>query len=69
MLKLKEDSSKREITHLDHLGIVAGVCDEIGLSSHIDRFSRTTKSEYGDIDKSDDIEWVRFCSTNLIFKS
>ena len=46
---------------LDHLGIVAGVCQEIGLAAWLDAQDPTNRKpgECGNCNSGDDSQWIR----------
>jgi Domain of unknown function (DUF4277) len=49
---MKESQDTLKIQNLDHLGIVAGVIDEIELVEEVDKIVGVTS------DESDDFEWI-----------
>src|SRR5947209_3856539 len=53
---------------LDHLGIVAGVCQEIGLAAWLDAQDRQSPtSECGDGNSRDDSEWIGLQQSAIVF--
>jgi hypothetical protein len=53
---------------LDHLGIVAGVCQEIGLAAWLDAQDPGNRKprECGDGNSSDDPEWLRIQQSAIV---
>ncbi len=53
-----------EIKNIDHLGIVSGIIDSIGLVEIINEYcgqEPTEKISSGTSGKGDDIKWIGFC--------
>ena len=64
-----EGSEEYVNERLDHLGIVAGVCQEIGLAAWLDGQEPGSRKprECGNGDSSDGVEWVRHKSSAIVF--
>jgi hypothetical protein len=54
---------------LDHLGIVAGVCQEIGLAAWLDAHDPGNRKprECGDGNSRDDPEWIGIQQSAIVF--
>jgi hypothetical protein len=52
------------VQQLDHLGIVAGVCQEIGMAAYVDELGGPSRAsgERGHGDRGDDSEWTGLCA-------
>jgi hypothetical protein len=58
------ETSDIRVQDLDHCGLVAGICDEMGLVEQIDKLLGTHSQEIITLpasSQSHDFEWMRFC--------
>ena len=58
-----------EVSNLDHLGLVAGIIDEIGIEKKINQLIGEDKSEQSNSNsgsKRNALEWVILCSVEQL---
>ena len=60
-----------QVKNLDHLGLVAGIVDELGIVEIINELLGIQPGEIvsGSGSQSNYLEWIRFCLSTFIFIS
>ncbi|MHC5933915.1 DUF4277 domain-containing protein [Nostoc sp.] len=64
---MKESKEVMQILNIDHLGIVAGIIDEMELVEEVNKMVgiKTKEIDTRTSNESDDIEWIRVLSAPL----
>ena len=66
----KEEKMSVEVSNIDHLGLVAGIIDEIGIEQKINQLrgsSVTRKNHRGSSGQRNALKWLRISLVSIIF--